>query len=431
MSAAARAIAGREVAATEEDHAGGTAAQDTIADSDITSNSAPTGMAIDTQVDDLSQLRKNNNQIIDLNETDEDIDLDVPDLNRSFGSNEELVTDDNIEVKDKNYEVSINKITAEIDAINERIHTVSKGEMDDSEVNWDLSKLKEQKAINTRILNGMIELQQQQMEKERIESDEKKIIDDTMETPGLGKSLPKIARDVRKHRSGKIYVTSTNSNSNLNSNSNTNKANKKVSFSKIPKSKTKTKTKQNHSKTVRNILNSFEEGPRQNLGGMNNNNENLPESGLNSNGNGINSRNNNNISSKGGINSSKRSNNNNINNSQVKPGTGFSRFGAGMSYIPSNPYLSKFGNNNNNSNSNRNNSNNSNENSNNSNNEEDNLNNNNSNSRRFTSGMGAFNLSNAQSFGFNSLGSNFNYNNSRGGDFAGFGTFAPYNENMS
>ena len=149
-------------------------------------------------------------------------------------------------------------------------------------------------------------------------------------------------------------------------------------------------------------MSSFDESPRQNLGGNNNNNNsNLPIGTQNSSSN-LNSK------------------LNNINHSEVKPGSGFGRFRTDvinssqleqkeLNSIENDQNAGELNNNNNNSSNS----------------------NNNENLNRASSGFGPFHLSNANRFGFNSLGNNFNYNNARGTGFDGFNMFSPYNDNTS
>ena len=88
MSAAAAAIAKRDVPATAA----------ATNDSDVTSNSAPTGSAnLLTQVLDLSQLRKDGNppvnmELADETESDNDINLDLPDLNKNLPEKARLLS---------------------------------------------------------------------------------------------------------------------------------------------------------------------------------------------------------------------------------------------------------------------------------------------------------------------------------------------------
>ena len=98
------------------------------------------------------------------------------------------------------------RLLQKIDEINDQIEEISKGEIDDFDHNVMMNKLKQQKAINRRIFDGLMELQQSRFEKE---NEEKKIVEESNVTQGLGNG-----RDVRKHRSGKIYITSKNTNKN-------------------------------------------------------------------------------------------------------------------------------------------------------------------------------------------------------------------------
>ena len=377
MSAAAAAIAKRDVPATAA----------ATNDSDVTSNSAPTGSVnLLTQAPDLSQLRKDGNppvnmELADETDSDDDVILDLPDLkaklpmekarllsNKAFNP---LAVEDETEAKDKGFEESIKYATEKIYHLNDEIKALEKYVMDDSDER--MCDLRKKKVLEEKALNLLINQQQRLLDLERKEAEfeEKR----KNEMSKLGSNMEKIAEDVRKHKKG-ANLESQNKNNNNNNN---------ISSSRSQKRQTKTKTKRKsspktrkHSETVNNILGAFSTKPsnlganQANLGGKSKVSNNIDEIIIES----SNSR----------------------------------QFAGGFNKLRSGMYNNNNNNNNNQNSSELNNGMRGNEQK-----SENNNNNNNNNNGNIGQASDTFGLGNAANFSFNSLGNNFG--NVRGADF--------------
>ena len=180
-------------------------------DSDVTSNSAPTGSAnLLTQVADLSQLRKDGNPPVNMELADEtESDLDLPDLNKHLNKNlpekarllsnkafNPLAVEDETEVKDKGFEEPIKYATKNIYHLNDEIKTLEKHVMDDTDER--MCELRKKKVLEEKALNLLINKQQRLLDLERKEAEFEE--NRKNEMSNFGSNMAKIAKDVRKHK---------------------------------------------------------------------------------------------------------------------------------------------------------------------------------------------------------------------------------------
>ena len=250
MSAAAKHIMSREVDLTVPDIATGVG----TVDSDVTSNSGPTGAPASSDVD-LSQLRKDGNQSIGMESASGAETINADD----FDEEEDEDIEAEVIKKDKFYQSSVQRLMTEIDQINGQITKMEKNERGDSDAIREVKKLKREKEERRRLLDLAMNEQQKALEKEELrrEQEEKQSVLD-------------FDSNTRIHRSGRTFFTGNNENNNNNRNSPISGpiAHQKQKTKQKQKEKEKTKQKvRESSRTVGNLLRAVNTQPHKNLGG--------------------------------------------------------------------------------------------------------------------------------------------------------------------
>ena len=234
----------REVALT----APGTGIGIATIDSDVTSNSGPTGAVASSDVD-LSQLRRDGNPSVAMESISNADTINADDFEEE---DEDIAA--NVAKNDKYYQGSVQRLMGEIDVINEKIGKLEKFEHDDDHAVQQIKKLKEEKEERRRLLDLAMNEQQKALEKEELARDEEKM------------SVLDCDSNTRIHRSGRTFYTGNNNNNNNNL---------PVSVAPVrqkQKQKQKEKEKVNSnvrepSRTVGNLLRAVNAQPHMNLGG--------------------------------------------------------------------------------------------------------------------------------------------------------------------
>ena len=163
MSVAAKLIMSREVDLTVPDIGKGVG---TI-DSDVTSNSGPTGAPASSDVD-LSQLRKDGNQSIGMESMSAAETINADD----FDEEEDEDIEAEVAKNDKYYQGSVQRLMTEIDQINGQIMKLQKNERGDSDSMRQVKKLKAEKEERKRLLDLAMNEQQKALKKEELKREE-------------------------------------------------------------------------------------------------------------------------------------------------------------------------------------------------------------------------------------------------------------------